>query len=93
MNAPSTPDMGVSGVFREIVVPARIVCTERYDEAWYAGDTLITNTLTEVDGVTTCTIVMRYDSTAARDSVLASPMEEGLSAGFVNLDRVLSESR
>src|SRR5580693_4278438 len=32
--------MGVRGVFREIVAPERVVCTEVFDEAWYAGEGL-----------------------------------------------------
>src|SRR6267378_5192290 len=30
-------EMGMRGVFREIVAPERIVHTEKFDEAWYAG--------------------------------------------------------
>src|SRR5450432_2350474 len=33
-------DMGVSGVYREIVPPRRIVSTERFDEAWCPGEAL-----------------------------------------------------
>lgn len=86
---PDGMEMGMGGEYREIVVPERIVCTEKLDEAWYPGEALITNVLTEQDGKTLCTMTMRYESTAARDAVLASPMEGGLSAGFAKLDELL----
>ena len=35
-------DMGLGGVFQEIVSPERIVATERFDESWYPGDALDT---------------------------------------------------
>jgi len=31
-------EMGMGGVFREIVPPERIVSTEKFDEAWYPGE-------------------------------------------------------
>src|SRR2546422_5818968 len=40
-------EMGVRGVYREIVPPERLVCTELFDEAWYPGESLITTTLAE----------------------------------------------
>jgi uncharacterized protein YndB with AHSA1/START domain len=82
-------DMGMGGVFREVDRPKRIVCTELFDQAWYPGEALVTNALTEKDGRTTCTLTIQYESEAARDAVLASPMESGLATGFANLDALL----
>src|ERR1044071_1680068 len=31
-------DMGMGGVYREIVAPERIVATEKFDQSWYSGD-------------------------------------------------------
>lgn len=84
-------DMGVSGVFREIVVPERLVHTEKFDDAWYPGEALITATLTEASGRTTLAYTMLYESTAARDAVLASPMESGVAEGYAKLDELLAE--
>jgi uncharacterized protein YndB with AHSA1/START domain len=81
--------MGVSGVFREVVVPERIVSTEKFAESWYPGEALVTNVFHEHGGKTTCTITMRYESTEARDAVLASPMEMGVGAGCKQLDELL----
>ena len=81
--------MGMGGEYREIKAPERLVSTERYDEAWYPGDAVGTLVLTEKGGVTTVTQTMRYDSKEAREAVLKSGMEEGLSAGFDNLEKLL----
>jgi uncharacterized protein YndB with AHSA1/START domain len=83
--------MGVSGVFREIVAPERLVHTETFDDAWYPGEALITTTLSETSGRTTLTCTMRYESKAARDAVLASPMESGVAEGYAKLDELLAE--
>ena len=40
-------DMGMGGVFREVVSPARIVTTEKFDESWYPGEALNTTVLVE----------------------------------------------
>jgi len=31
-------EMGMGGVYREIAAPARIVATEKFDEAWHPGE-------------------------------------------------------
>src|SRR5213080_89379 len=35
-------DVGMGGVYREIVAPERLVATERFDQAWYPGEALNT---------------------------------------------------
>jgi uncharacterized protein (TIGR03086 family) len=84
--------MGMGGVYREIVRPERIVATELFDEAWYRGEGLGTCSLTEVDGVTTLTLTVRYESQEVRDAVLKSPMEGGLNEGFDRLTELLAAS-
>ena len=83
-------DMGMGGVFREVVAPERIVQTELFDEPWYPGDALNTTILTEKGGRTTLTCTMRYESEAARDAVLKSPMERGLAESYEKLDELLA---
>jgi len=39
---PDGAEMGVRGVYREVVRPERLVHTEKFDEAWYPGEALIT---------------------------------------------------
>src|SRR5882724_8416738 len=48
-------EMGMGGVYREIVPQERLVCTELFDEAWYPGESLTTTTLVERAGRTTLT--------------------------------------
>src|SRR5215470_18511100 len=40
-------EMGMGGVFREIVAPERIIATERFDQPWYPGEALDTIVLVE----------------------------------------------
>ena len=86
---PNRPDMGMRGVFREVVRPERIVATERFDESWYPGEAESTLTLVEQGGRTTLTLTVRYESQAARDAVLKTPMAEGVGAGFDKLAELL----
>lgn len=81
--------MGMGGVYREISAPDRLVCTEKFDQSWYEGEGLVTVTFVEVGGTTTLTVTMRYESTATRDGVLASPMETGVSASYDRLEEML----
>src|SRR5258708_15659491 len=55
-------EMGMGGVYREIVPQERLVCTELFDEAWYPGESLTTTTLAEKDGRTTVTTTLLYAS-------------------------------
>ena len=61
-----------------------------FDQAWYAGEAVGTTVLTEADGRTTMTLTMLYASRAAREGVLASPMESGMAQGYNGLDTVLA---
>lgn len=81
--------MGMGGVYREIKAPARLVCTEKFDDAWYPGEALCTLELAEKAGRTTLTQTMTYESPEALKAVLASPMESGLKTGMDRLDEVL----
>jgi uncharacterized protein YndB with AHSA1/START domain len=81
--------MGVRGVFREVVPNERLVATEQFDDPWYPGEGFNTTTFAEKGGRTTLTQTMRYVSREARDAVLKSPMETGVAASFDNLERML----
>jgi uncharacterized protein YndB with AHSA1/START domain len=83
-------EMGIRGVYREIVVPERIVANEKFDEAWYHGEGLGTVVLVEQDGRTTLTQTLLYDSTATRDAVLKSPMEQGVARSYDRLEELLA---
>ncbi len=83
-------EMGMGGVFREIVPPERIVSTEKFDEAWYPGEAVGTVVLTEEGGKTTLTQTVQYQSREAREAVLKSPMESGVAAGYDRLAELLA---
>jgi uncharacterized protein YndB with AHSA1/START domain len=87
---PDGKEMGLRGFCREIVPPERIVVTERFDEAWYPGEALVTNALVEQGGKTTLTLTVRYESKEARDAVLKTPMEHGLAMGYDRLAEILA---
>jgi len=82
-------EMGMGGVYREIVVPERIVATEKFDEAWYPGEAVGIILLVEQSGKTTLTQTILYDSRETRDAVLKSPMEKGVAASYDRLEAVL----
>ena len=84
-------DMGMGGTFREIVSPARLVVTEKFDESWYPGEALVTTVFVAEGDVTNVTITIRYESQEARDTARRSGMERGMSAGYDRLDELLSQ--
>jgi uncharacterized protein YndB with AHSA1/START domain len=87
---PDREEMAVGGVFKEITVPERVVCTERFDDPWYEGEGLNTTTFVEQAGRTTVTMTLRYPTKDARDSVLKSPMEGGVAESFDLLEQQLA---
>jgi len=85
-------EMGMGGVYREIVAPERLITTERFDEAWYPGEALNTLVLIEQGGRTTLTQTMRYESRDARDAVIKSNMEKGVAASYDRLADLLASA-
>ena len=85
--------MGMGGVFKEIVPQQRIVCTEKFDQAWYPGEAVDTVTLTDQGGKTTMTTTVRCESKEARDGMLKSSMDTGVAASYDTLDGVLASLR
>jgi uncharacterized protein YndB with AHSA1/START domain len=86
---PDGVEMGMHGVYREIVRPERLVSTEVFDEPWYEGEAVDTIVLVEKDGQTTATTTVRYASQAVRDAVLQSPMASGVAQSYDTLAALL----
>jgi uncharacterized protein YndB with AHSA1/START domain len=86
---PHGQEMGMGGVYREVVTPERIVATEAFDQSWYPGEAVSTVVLVQQGDRTTLTLTVRYESREARDAVLKSPMESGVAAGFDKLEELL----
>jgi uncharacterized protein YndB with AHSA1/START domain len=85
-------EMGVSGTFREIVPPERIVHTEVFNDDWTGGGSLVTTMLDEMDGRTTMSMTIHYASPESRAIALASGMLEGMTVTYDRLDAMLAES-
>ena len=82
--------MAMGGEFREVAAPARLVATERFDDAWYPGQALDTTEFVEgADGRTRVTITVLYESQEARDTARRSGMEHGMAAGYDRLESLL----
>jgi uncharacterized protein YndB with AHSA1/START domain len=90
---PNGVQMGMGGVYREIVRPGRIVATEQFDESWYPGEAVDTSVLVEKGGKTTLTTTVLYASKEARDGVLQSPMADGMAQGYESLDTLLASEQ
>ena len=77
----------ITGAYREIVPPERLVTTERWSDEW--PETINTLVLTEEGGRTTTVLTVRYPSREAREAALRTPMREGMSAGYDRLEEYL----
>jgi uncharacterized protein YndB with AHSA1/START domain len=82
-------EMGLGGVYHEIVRAERLVSTERYDQDWTGGETLGTVVFAEHGARTTVTTTIRYASKEARDAALRTGMEQGMAMGYDRLAAVL----
>jgi len=82
-------EMAMTGTYREIVPPERIVSTERWGPEW--PETVNTVQLVEAAGRTTITITVLYPSKEARDMALQTGMKEGMNQGFARLDELLAQ--
>jgi uncharacterized protein YndB with AHSA1/START domain/effector-binding domain-containing protein len=83
-------EMGMGGVFLEVVPPEKIVATEAFDDSWYPGEAIDT-TLFEQDGdITKVRLTVLYESKEARDIASRSGMDTGMVAGYNRLEEVLT---
>ncbi len=80
----------LTGEFRRIVEPDLLVTTENFSDEWNGGESELTTTFVEADGLTTVTTTVTYASPEAREGALASRMEHGLSEGYRRLDQLLA---
>ncbi len=80
-------EMGMTGVYQEIVPPERLVHTEAWGGDW--PETLNTMILTEENGKTRMESRMLYPSKEARDAALGTGMKEGADRSFDLLEDYL----
>lgn len=84
-------DMGMGGIYREIVAPARIVNTELFDEDWTEGETLNSIHFIAQGDRTLVRTVVAYASEKAREGALKTGMLDGWEQGCVHLDELIAE--
>ncbi|MBA3384650.1 MAG: SRPBCC family protein [Actinobacteria bacterium] len=89
---PDGAEMGMGGVYREIVAPERLVSTEKFDDPWYPGEALDTIVLVEENGKTTATTTVLYESQEIRDAVLESGMARGVGESYDVLAELLASA-
>lgn len=97
--------MTISGEHREVDPPFRIVHTELMEMAPGAGpcgpdggppepwELVATLELSETEGITGMTMTLAFGSKQARDMALQSGMEQGMEAGYKNLDALLASQK
>jgi uncharacterized protein YndB with AHSA1/START domain len=92
-NEEADPVMTLQGVFTEVVPHERIVHTETMllGSGQMIGQLVETHEFAENGAVTTMRITQTYDSKEARDGAIASGMDQGMEAGYKQLDAVLAQ--
>ena len=87
LRGPDGRQMGMRGVYREIVPPERSVHMESFDD--YPGDSQVTAVFVEQRGKTTLTATLLYPSREVRDAVIKSGMEHGAAETYDRLAELL----
>jgi uncharacterized protein YndB with AHSA1/START domain len=90
LRGPDGRDMGMRGVYREIVPPERSVHMESFDD--YPGESQVTSVFVEQGGKTTLTATVLYPSKEVRDIVIQSGMEHGAAESYDKLAELLATS-
>ena len=83
------PEMAVSGTYRSIERPHALVNTERFDQQWYPGESLITSSYRSHPQGTELQITILYESSDARDTVLNSKTARGIANSYDRLEALL----
>ena len=81
-------EMGLNGVFREIVKPKLLVATE--NPTWYSSEALDTTTFVADGGATRMTITVLYETKEVRDAALRSGMDRGMAMSYDRLEELMS---
>lgn len=88
-NDESGAEFALSGTYREINPPHRIVHVEAF-EGGEMAEALITTLFAESEGRTTMTLTISFASREARDAALATGMTGGMTQSYERLDAVLA---
>jgi uncharacterized protein YndB with AHSA1/START domain len=85
-------EMGIGGVYREVVKPERVSATEKFDEAWYPGEAVVTMMLAEQGSQTVLTQTVLYESEEARAAALKTRMKSGVARSYDRLEEMLEST-
>ncbi len=87
------PAMTLRGTFTDVVLHEHAVHTETMalGSGQEIGSLVEKHEFTEESGIATMRITQTYDSKEARDGALASGMDQGMEAGYQQLDSLLVE--
>jgi uncharacterized protein YndB with AHSA1/START domain len=88
LRSPDGKDMGMRGVYSEIVPPERSVHMESFDD--YPGESQVTGVYVEQGGKTTLTATVLYPSQEVRDAVIKFGMEHGAAESYDKLAELLA---
>lgn len=88
LRGPDGKDMGMRGVYREVVRPERSVHIETFDD--YPGESQVTSVLVEEGSKTTFTASVLYSSKEVCAGVLQSGMEHGAAESYDRLAELLA---
>jgi uncharacterized protein YndB with AHSA1/START domain len=80
--------MNLSGTYREVTPPDRVVYTESWGDPW--PESLCLLDFTERNGVTTMVNTLQYPSKEVRDAALQTGMADGTAATFDRLEAFLA---
>jgi uncharacterized protein YndB with AHSA1/START domain len=83
-------EYGFHGVYREIVVPERVVFTEIFDP-FPDAESVVTSVLTDEGGKTRLTATCVYPSLEVRDMVIQSGMTRGASISYDRLEELVQQ--
>jgi uncharacterized protein YndB with AHSA1/START domain len=91
LRGPDGRDMGMRGVYREIVPGERSIHTESFDD--FPGESTVTTVLVETEATTTLTATVLYPSREIRDAVIQSGMEHGAAESYDKLAELLANDK
>ncbi len=86
---PNDGHLAMTGVFHEIVVPEKLVATERFD-ADEMEEARVTTLFKARGTKTVVEMTVLFGSEEARDAAVATGMADGMEAGHKRLDAILA---
>ena len=91
VKSPDGFEMGSGGEVLELTRPDWIKTTELYDQDWTGGETIVTKSISEHDGISVSVVTILYPTKEARDGARATPMADGMETGFKRLEELLAD--